>query len=79
MGLGWSVMRKILKGFLMLRQLAFIPLLIVVVLLLEISALTGDSDLLGIAILAAVPVIGVAALGGSRRGAPASHVASHGG
>jgi heme A synthase len=56
-------MREIFKGFLMLRLLAFIPLLIVIVALLGISALTGGSDLLGIAILAAVPVIVVAALG----------------
>jgi len=56
-------MREIFKGFLMLRLLAFIPLLIVIVALLGISALTGGSDLLGIAILAAVPAIVVAALG----------------
>jgi uncharacterized membrane protein YedE/YeeE len=56
-------MREIFKGFLMLRLLAFIPLLIIIVVLLGISALTRDSDLLGIAILAAVPVIVLAALG----------------
>ena len=47
----------------MLRLLAFIPLVIVIVVLLGVSALRGGSDLLGVALLAAVPVIGVAALG----------------
>jgi hypothetical protein len=56
-------MREIFKGFLMLRLLAFIPLLMVIVVLLGVSALTAGSDLVGIAILAAVPVIVVAALG----------------
>jgi len=56
-------MREIFKGFLMLRLLAFIPLLMIIVVLLGVSALTGGSDLLGIAILAAVPVIVVAGLG----------------
>jgi hypothetical protein len=56
-------MREIFKGFLMLRLLAFIPMVIVIVVLLGVAALTGGSDLLGIAILAAVPVIGVAAVG----------------
>jgi hypothetical protein len=56
-------MREIFKGFLMLRLLAFIPMVIVIVVLLGVSALTGGSDILGIAILAAVPVIVVAALG----------------
>ena len=56
-------MREIFKGFLMLRFLAFIPLLIVIVVLVGVSALTAGSDLLGIVILAAVPVIVVAALG----------------
>ena len=56
-------MREIFKGFLMLRLLAFIPMVIVIVVLLGVSALSGGSDLLGIAILAAVPVIAVAAVG----------------
>jgi hypothetical protein len=56
-------MREIFKGFLMLRLLAFIPLLMVIVVLLGVSALTAGSDLVGVAILAAVPVIVVAALG----------------
>lgn len=56
-------MREIFKGFLMLRLLAFIPLLMVIVVLMGVSALRAGSDLLGIAILAAVPVVGVAALG----------------
>jgi hypothetical protein len=34
-------MREIFKGFLMLRLLAFIPLLIVIMVLLGASALTG--------------------------------------
>lgn len=56
-------MREIFKGFLMLRLLAFIPLLIVVAVLLGVSALRAGSEVLGIAILAAVPVVVVAALG----------------
>ena len=56
-------MREIFKGFLVLRLLALIPLLIVIVVLLGVSALTGGSEVLGIAILAAVPAIVVAALG----------------
>ena len=47
----------------MLRLLAFIPLLLIVVVLLGVSALKAGSELLGIVILAAVPVIVVAALG----------------
>ena len=58
-----EVMREIFKGFLMLRLLALIPMLIVIVVLLGVSALTGGSDVLGIVILAAVPAVGVAALG----------------
>lgn len=56
-------MREIFKGFLMLRMLTFIPLLIVIVVLLGVSALTGGSDVVGIVILASVPVVVVAALG----------------
>ena len=56
-------MREIFKGFLVLRLLAFIPLVLVIVVLLGVSALTGGSELAGIAILAAVPVIVVAGLG----------------
>lgn len=56
-------MRQIFKGFLMLRLLAFIPLLIVIVVLLGISALKGGSNALGIAILAGAPVAALAALG----------------
>lgn len=56
-------MQDIFKGFLKLRLLAFIPLLIVIVVLLGVSALTRGSAALGIAILAAVPVFVVAALG----------------
>jgi hypothetical protein len=54
-------MREILKGFLMLRLLAFVPLVIVILVLLGVSALTRGSDDLGIAILAGVAVV-VAAL-----------------
>ncbi|MEY2514932.1 MAG: hypothetical protein QOJ89_2290 [bacterium] len=54
-------MREILKGILMLRLLAFVPLLIVILVLVGVSALTRGSETLGIAILAAVAVI-VAAL-----------------
>ena len=56
-------MREIFRGFLMLRLLAFIPMVIVIVVLLGVSALTGGSDVLGIAILAAVPGIAIAAVG----------------
>jgi hypothetical protein len=56
-------MREIFKGFLMLRLLAFIPLSIVIVALLGVSALTRGSEALGIAILAGAPVVAVAALG----------------
>lgn len=56
-------MREIFKGFLVLRLLALIPLLIVIVVLLGVSALTQGSEVLGIAILAAVPAVVVAALG----------------
>ena len=63
MGLRWRGMREIFKGFLMLRLLASIPMVIVIVVLLGVSALAGGSELLGIAILAAVPVIAVAAVG----------------
>lgn len=58
-----EVVREIFKGFLVLRLLALIPLLIVIVVLLGVSALTGGSEVLGIAILAAVPAVVVAALG----------------
>jgi hypothetical protein len=63
---GWGyarVMREIFKGFLMLRLLAFIPLLVIIAVLLGVSALTRASDALGIAILAGVPIVVVAALG----------------
>jgi hypothetical protein len=56
-------MRDVFKGFLMLRLLAFIPLLIVIVVLVGVSALARGSAALGIAVLAAVPVVVVAALG----------------
>jgi len=56
-------MRETFKGFLKLRLLAFIPLLLVIAVLLGVSAITSGSEFLGIAILAAVPVVVVAALG----------------
>ena len=56
-------MRQIFKGFLMLRLLAFIPLLMVIVVLLGISALKGGSNALAIAILAGAPVAVLAVLG----------------
>lgn len=58
-----EVVREIFKGFLVLRLLALIPLLIVIVVLLGVSVLTQGSEVLGIAILAAVPAVVVAALG----------------
>ena len=56
-------MREIFKGFLTLKLLGLIPLLIVIVVLLGVSALTSGSHVLGIAILAVVPLVVVAALG----------------
>ena len=70
-----EVVREIFKGFLVLRLLALIPLLIVIVVLLGVSALTGGLEVLGIAILAAVPAVVVAASGGWWRGASVSDVA----
>jgi len=54
-------MREIFKGFLMLRLFGFLPLLIVIVVLLGVSALSRGSDVLGIVILAGVPIVLVAA------------------
>lgn len=54
-------MGEILKGFLKLRLLAFVPLLLVILVLAGVSALTRGSDALGIAILATVAIV-VAAL-----------------
>lgn len=56
-------MRDIFLGFLKLRLLAFVPLLLVIVVLVGVSALGRGSTALGVAILAAVPVFVVAALG----------------
>lgn len=56
-------MREIFKGFLMLRLLAFIPMVIIIVVLVGISALGRGSDVLGIVALASVPVLVVVALG----------------
>lgn len=56
-------MREIFKGFLMLRLLALIPLVVFVVVVLGVSALTGRSQVLGIVILASVTVVAVAVLG----------------
>ena len=47
----------------MLRLLAFVPLVTIIVVLLAVSALTGRSDVLAIAIPAATPVIAVTVLG----------------
>lgn len=47
----------------MLRLLAFLPLVAVVVVLVGVSALTGRSDVLVIAIPAATPVIVMTVLG----------------
>ncbi|HZE66966.1 MAG TPA: hypothetical protein VE081_10070 [Sporichthyaceae bacterium] len=56
-------MRETFIGFLRLRLLAFIPLLIIIVVLVGVSALQRGADVLGIAILAGVPIVVVAALG----------------
>jgi hypothetical protein len=50
-------MREIFKGFLMLRLLAFIPMLILVLVLFGVSALTRGAEVLGIALLAAAAVV----------------------
>jgi hypothetical protein len=55
--------RETFKGFVMLRLLAFVPLLIVIAVLVGISALARGSDVLGIVILAGLPVVGVFAFG----------------
>ncbi len=47
----------------MLRLLAFLPVVIVIVLLVGVSAFTGRSDILVIAIPAATPVIVMTVLG----------------
>jgi hypothetical protein len=56
-------MREIFKGFLMLRLLAVIPLLVVILALVGISALARGADVLGIAVLAGLPIVVVGALG----------------
>jgi hypothetical protein len=56
-------MQEIFKGFLKLRLLGSIPLLIVIALLVGVSAIARGSDVLGIAILAVVPIVVVALLG----------------
>lgn len=56
-------MREIFKGFLMLRLFAFIPLLMIIVVLVGLSALTGDSDVLVIVIVAGAPAVLLGALG----------------
>ncbi|HEV2059539.1 MAG TPA: hypothetical protein VGR11_09285 [Solirubrobacteraceae bacterium] len=56
-------MREIFKGFLMLRLFAFIPLLMIIVVLVGLSALTGDSDVLVIVVVAGAPAVLLAALG----------------
>lgn len=55
-------MRELFKGFLILRILAFIPLLIIIVVLVGVRALGKGSAADGVAILAAVPVLVVAAV-----------------
>lgn len=54
------MMRDIFKGFLVLRLIALLVLVIVVGLLLGISALTRGSDIVGAAILATVVVVAAA-------------------
>lgn len=55
-------MQDTFLGFLKLRLLAFIPLVIVILVLVGVSALTGGSTALGIAVLAFAAVVVVAAL-----------------
>jgi hypothetical protein len=57
------VMLEIFTGFFVLRLLAFIPLLIVIVVLVGVSALARGAHVLGFAILAGVPLIVAVALG----------------
>jgi len=56
------MMRDIFKGFLVLRLVALLALLVVGGLILGISALARGSDVVGAAILAAV-VVATAAIG----------------
>jgi hypothetical protein len=53
-------MREVFKGFLLMRLVAFVALLIVVGLIAGISALTRGSEVVGAAILAAVVVVAAA-------------------
>ncbi len=55
-------MRDIFKGFLMLRLIGLLALLIVVAVVLGIWSLTRGSDIVGVAILAGVVVL-TAAIG----------------
>lgn len=55
-------MREIFKGFLMLRLLALVSLLIVIVVLVGVSALARGADVLGIAVLGGVPLVGAIVL-----------------
>jgi hypothetical protein len=56
-------MREIFKGFLMLRLLAFIPLLVIIAVLVGVSAIGRGDEVLGIAVLAGVPLVVMAGLG----------------
>ena len=52
-------------GFLKLRLLAFIPLLIVIAVLVGVSALGRGDEVLGFALLAGVPLLAAVTLGWS--------------
>lgn len=56
-------MRELFKGFLALRLLAFIPLLIVIVVLVGISAFVRGADVLGMAVLVGIPTVVMVGLG----------------
>lgn len=56
-------MQETFLGFLKLRMLAFIPLLIIIVVLVGVSALRRGADALGIAVLAGVAIAVTVALG----------------
>lgn len=56
-------MREVFKGFLMLRLLAFIPLLIIILVLVGVSALARGAEVLGITVLGGLSIVVVVAIG----------------
>ncbi len=60
-GLRWMAMVDLFKGFLWLRLIAFLVLLVVVGLVFGIRSLTRGSDAVGLAMLAGVVILTAAA------------------